>query len=75
MGEMISNLAHQWRQPLNTPAPNLPELPVYYKRRQFSKEYLAAIVTKAMREISHMSKTIDNFRNFFNPDEKRSPSR
>ena len=68
MGEMIGNIAHQWRQPLNTLALIVQGLPVYYNRDQFSKEYLEANVTKAMQVISHMSKTIDSFRNFFNPD-------
>jgi PAS domain S-box-containing protein len=71
LGEMIGNIAHQWRQPLNTLALIIQELPWYYNRNQFSKEYLEANVTRAMQVINHMSKTIDGFRNFFEPDKEK----
>jgi PAS domain S-box-containing protein len=70
LGEMIGNIAHQWRQPLNTLALIVQELPWYYARGQFSQEYLDANVTRAMQVINHMSKTIDGFRNFFEPDKE-----
>ena len=68
LGEMIGNIAHQWRQPLNTLALIIQELPWYYDRNQFTREYLEANVTRAMQVINHMSKTIDGFRNFFMPE-------
>jgi len=71
LGEMIGNIAHQWRQPLNTLALIVQELPWYYERDQFSKEYLDTSVTRAMQVINHMSRTIDGFRNFFQPDKEK----
>jgi len=71
LGEMIGNIAHQWRQPLNTLALIVQELSWYYNHDQFSKEYLDANVTRAMQVINHMSKTIDGFRNFFEPNKER----
>ena len=71
MGEMIGNIAHQWRQPLNTLALIVQELPRFYERNMFSKEYLDANVTRAMQVINHMSKTIDGFRNFIGPDKEK----
>jgi len=71
MGEMIGNIAHQWRQPLNILALIIQELPVYYERDLFTKPYLDATVHKAMQVISQMSKTIDSFRNFFRPDKEK----
>ena len=71
MGEMIGNIAHQWRQPLNTLGLIVQELPHYYERNLFSKEYLDASVTRAMQVINYMSKTIDGFRNFFGPDKEK----
>jgi PAS domain S-box-containing protein len=71
MGEMIGNIAHQWRQPLNTLALIVQELPTYYQRDLFTKEYLDASVTRAMQVINYMSKTIDGFRNFFGPDKDK----
>jgi PAS domain S-box-containing protein len=70
LGEMIGNIAHQWRQPLNTLALIVQELPWYFDHGQFTKEYLDANVTRAMQVINHMSKTIDGFRNFFEPSQQ-----
>jgi PAS domain S-box-containing protein len=71
MGEMIANIAHQWRQPLNTLGLIIQELPVYYRRNLFDQQYLNASVARAMQVINYMSKTIDGFRNFFGPDKEK----
>jgi PAS domain S-box-containing protein len=68
MGEMIGNIAHQWRQPLNTLALLVQELPRVYERNLFTMEYLKENVAKAMQVINYMSKTIDGFRKFFQQD-------
>lgn len=71
MGEMLSNIAHHWRQPLNTLGLIVQELPVYYKLGMFNQKYLKDSVNKAMKAILHMSKTIDDFSNFWKPDKER----
>jgi len=71
MGEMISNIAHQWRQPLNMLGLLTQELPVAYKIGVFDFPYLEGTVKKAMEIIFHMSKTIDDFRNFFKSDKEK----
>jgi PAS domain S-box-containing protein len=71
MGEMIGNIAHQWRQPLNTLGLIVQELRMTYGREDFTKEVLDAHVSKAMGLISHMSKTINDFSNFFRPDKEK----
>jgi PAS domain S-box-containing protein len=68
MGEMIGNIAHQWRQPLNALGLTIQELNLTYEYGKFSKEYLEATVARAMDIIFHMSQTIDDFRNFYKPD-------
>ena len=70
MGEMIGNIAHQWRQPLNTLGLIIQELPINHELGTFTKENLDASVAKAIQVISHMSQTIDDFRNFFCPDKE-----
>ena len=67
MGEMISNIAHQWRQPLNILGLLAQELPATFKAGKFDKEYLQQSVDKMLATIRHMSQTIDDFRNFFRP--------
>jgi len=71
MGEMIGNIAHQWRQPLNTVGLLVQDLSVCHEYGSFSKEYLDAAVDKIMHLIQHMSRTIDDFRNFFKPEKEK----
>ncbi|GFO63634.1 cache domain-containing protein [Geomonas paludis] len=72
MGETIGNIAHQWRQPLNTLGLIVQELKLTYELGGFTKEYLDGNVDKAMLLITHMSKTIDEFQNFFKPNATKS---
>jgi signal transduction histidine kinase len=71
MGEMIGNIAHQWRQPLNMLGLVIQELPVSYDLGNFDSDYLDASIARAMQIIFHMSHTIDDFRNFFRPDKEK----
>jgi PAS domain S-box-containing protein len=71
MGEMINFIAHQWRQPLNTLGLYLQELPVVYDTQGFSKEYLETIIHESMQLILHMSRTIDDFRDYFRSDKEK----
>lgn len=73
MGEMIGNIAHQWRQPLNMLGLIVQELLMTYGREGFNKDTLEASVKKAMRLILHMSQTIEDFGNFFKPDKGKMP--
>jgi len=73
MGEMISNIAHQWRQPLNTLALLAQERHYFHAPGQVSKEVAEANFAKTMQTINHMSKTIDDFRNFFRPEKEKVP--
>lgn len=71
MGEMIGNIAHQWRQPLNVLGLYIQELSVIYESPEFNKEFLENSVCKSMELIMHMSRTIDDFRNFFHEDKEK----
>jgi C4-dicarboxylate-specific signal transduction histidine kinase len=71
MGEMINNIAHQWRQPLNILGLLVQQMRMCYDNGSFSKEYLDTSVNKSMGLINHMSQTIDDFRNFFKPDKEK----
>jgi signal transduction histidine kinase len=70
MGEMINNIAHQWRQPLNTLGLIIQGLPLFHDSDVFSKEYLEENANQCMELIQHMSRTINDFKNFFKPDKK-----
>jgi PAS domain S-box-containing protein len=70
MGEMINNIAHQWRQPLNTVALTIQDLLVTYEEGECSCEYVDETVKQIMNQVLHMSQTIDDFRNFLKPDQE-----
>ena len=70
MGEMINNIAHQWRQPLNSLGLYIQELPIDFSSGTFSPETVEDYVDKCMQLIKHMSQTIDDFRSFFRSDKE-----
>ena len=72
MGEMIGNIAHQWRQPLNAVGLLVQDLTLSYEYGNFSKAYLDSSTQKIMKMVRHMSQTIDDFRNFFTPDKEKT---
>ena len=73
MGEMISNIAHQWRQPLN-------KLGIVMQRMQMEQEkgvmtdgLMEERVGNGMELLLGLSLTIDDFRNFFRPEAEPAP--
>lgn len=72
MGEMISNIAHQWRQPLNAVGLIIQDLAMAYECGDLTREYLDNGIDNAMGIIFQMSQTIDDFRSFFKPDKEKS---
>jgi PAS domain S-box-containing protein len=71
MGEMIANIAHQWRQPLNTLALSIQELKMMHGLGECDDDYMRQSVDKSMGLIQHMSHTIDDFRDYFKPDKEK----
>jgi PAS domain S-box-containing protein len=71
MGEMLGNIAHQWRQPLNAVGLTVQELLQIYDLGKLTREFLDTSVSNAMELILHMSRTIDDFRNYFRPEKEK----
>jgi len=72
MGEMIANIAHQWRQPLNSLALTIQDEKVAWEYGEVDKKYVDEMVKTSMGLINYMSKTIDDFRTFFRPDSEKT---
>jgi len=72
MGEMINNIAHQWRQPLNSLGLYIQELEFTYEAGEFSGELLRNYAGEAIALIRYMSDTIDDFRRFFRSDKQKT---
>jgi signal transduction histidine kinase len=70
MGEMISNIAHHWRQPLNTLALLAQELPMTYGTDEFSRRYLEKSVQRMMKQIADMSEMIEDFAYIFRSSDR-----
>ena len=70
MGEMIGNIAHQWRQPLNSLSLVIGNMQDSFELEKLNKDIMDRSTTKAYKLIDKMSTTIDDFRNFFMTDKE-----
>ncbi len=71
LGQMMANIAHQWRQPLTELT-----LALFNMKRASQKrddEQVEAIYSEAKSMIQNMSQTIEDFINFFRPDKPKEP--
>ncbi len=71
MGEMIGNIAHQWRNPLNNVALIIQNLQLEYDSGTLTGEVMHSDIREAMAVLLHMSGTINDFRNFFREDKEK----
>ena len=73
MGEMIGAIAHQWRQPLNALNINIQNLDDDFEEGLIDKAFIDALIKKNSQTIQFMSKTIDDFKNFYQIDKIKEP--
>lgn len=71
MGEMVGAIAHQWRQPLNALSINIQNLDDDFDEGLVDKPFIDDFITRNQQTILFMSKTIDDFRNFFKIDKEK----
>ena len=72
-GELIKNIAHQWRQPLNVVAASIQGMKMYADLGELSPDDIEATVNKTMEQIRQLSSIIDKFGSFFNYEEEHTP--
>ncbi len=72
MGEMISMIAHQWRQPISVIAMDANNMLLDIALEEFDIESAEKYSRDVLEQTRHLSKTIDDFRNFFKPDKEVS---
>ena len=68
IGEMIESIAHQWRQPLNIMGIGISNLDLKRQLGTLEPGELDNLIELVHRQVSYMSQTIDDFRNFFRKD-------
>lgn len=71
MGEMIENIAHQWRQPLNIIGIAVADINMKHAFGLLQEEQIEKNTFIINSNLAFMSNTIDDFRNFFNADKER----
>jgi len=72
MGEMIGNIAHQWRQPLSTITTASTGMVLQKELGNLSDDFFFEASNKINASAQHLSKTIDDFRNFFSPNKVKT---
>jgi len=71
MGEMISMIAHQWRQPLSAISATIISIKFRIESKSVNREFLNEKMEILSNYIQHLSQTIDDFRNFFKPTKEK----
>ncbi|CAA6798509.1 MAG: Putative two-component sensor histidine kinase [uncultured Sulfurovum sp.] len=73
MGEMIDNIAHQWKQPLGVISMlnGLVKLSNEHSGVNKKDEIISESVENIEHEVKHLTSTINDFRNFFSPNKER----
>ncbi|MBO8087248.1 MAG: cache domain-containing protein [Marichromatium sp.] len=71
MGEMMSLIAHQWRQPLSEVLGIFMELETAARFGKANQHYIEQEAKEGDRLVRYMSKTIDDFRSFFKPEKAK----
>ena len=65
MGEMLSMIAHQWRQPLSAISASASGIYLKARRDRLKNETAIELANKIIEFSKHLSSTIDDFRDFF----------
>ncbi|XOB61494.1 ABC transporter substrate-binding protein [Campylobacterota bacterium DY0563] len=72
MGEMIQNIAHQWRQPLSVISTGASGLKVKKEfEGKIDEKLLDETLDKIIDTTNHLSTTIDDFMHFFKPNKQK----
>ncbi|RXJ86513.1 ATP-binding protein [Arcobacter sp. CECT 8985] len=70
MGEMLENIAHQWRQPLSVISSSATGIKVKKEFEILDDEFLDEAINRITNSVNHLNQTIEDFRNYFKPDKK-----
>ena len=71
MGQMIENIAHQWRQPLSLITTSVSGLKIKKMLGDLDDEFFNKTLDSVMNTSQYLSSTIDDFRYFFKPQREK----
>ncbi len=72
MGEMLSMIAHQWRQPLTAISATSATIKLKCKLNKIDKQQILEFADKISSYSKHLSNTIDDFRDFFKTNKEKT---
>ena len=72
LGEMLNNIAHQWRQPLGSITMIIQSFQTKMQLGKLNQTFLDEKVQDALLLANNMSNTLDDFKNFFSPNKIKS---
>ena len=75
LGEMLQNIAHQWRQPLGSLMMIIQSFESKFLAGKLDEPFIASRVKDAQLLSSNMSDTLEDFRTFFNPNKSKKAFR
>jgi signal transduction histidine kinase len=68
MGEMLENIAHQWRQPLSVITTSTSSIQLKQELELLEEDFLQESIESILENAEYLSHTIEDFRNFFQKD-------
>jgi len=71
LGEMVGNIAHQWKQPLNVMSITLSNLWDDFQHGKLTEKQLKTHIDDMRSYIRNMSSTVDDFADFLKPSRKK----
>jgi len=71
MGEMIGNIAHQWRQPLNTISTAASGIKLLKECEALDEKDLEESLEGIIKSTKYLSRTIDDFKDFLQGDKEK----
>lgn len=71
LGEMLANISHQWRQPLNRIASFIINMQMHIMDNYKEEKYLNEKLEQTQEQLEYMSHTIDDFANFYKKDQPK----
>lgn len=72
MGEMLENIAHQWRQPLSLITSSASSAQVEKEYNILDDEKLNNYLENIIKSATHLSQTVDDFRGFYKNETKKT---
>ncbi len=72
LGEMLNNIAHQWRQPLGAITMIIQSFQTKMIHGKLTDDFIDKKVKDALLLATNMSETLEDFKNFFSPNKAKS---